>query len=448
MPVSIKNVDGLVKITNTNQYTSSVIISSSLARNISGSFDKIINILENGTGSLPTIISNVNNIKVTNATQYFGGTPATQTQANAISASISIVTNIIANGTGSLPTITLYTSSISSSNVVAAYTILKSNLDFIVSESIAYLSSSWSTASYDESKCRRDLKFILSGSAEDLIFNANSASVFNGKFYYEFPSQAQGAQLNQTLDGINYASRLAQKVVKNIVFVTASLEASASFDLLRKNKTFVAEETIKYVSSSWSGVYYNEATCKRDVGYLIDAAATDVLYGGQERSVIAGQYYYLYPSNAINSGVPSTQNQLDPTLTGIRYAGKLSKKVITNPTYLVPSASLLTTAKLLTDNKELIQKETITFLSSSWSGLKYNEVSCSRDLGFIIDAIRTDLVYGGNERSIEAGSYYYKFPSVAIVESYGDNKISNFARRPGGKPLFIFKCVWPYFGYE
>jgi hypothetical protein len=250
----------------------------------------------------------------------------------------------------------------------------------------------------------------------------------NGKFYYEYPSLAivegdgDGAgQLGQTIDGINYAGRIAQKIAQNIQFVTASLQASASFDLLRKNKAFVAAETIAYVSSSWSGVYYNETTCKRDVGYLIDAAATDVLYGGQERSVIAGQYYYLYPSNAINKGVPSTQNQLDPTLTGIRYAGKLSKKVITNPTYLVPSASLLTTAKLLTDNKELIQKETITFLSASWSNLKYNEISCSRDLGFIIDAIRTDLVYGGNERSIEAGSYYYKFPSVAIVDSYSDN---------------------------
>jgi hypothetical protein len=250
----------------------------------------------------------------------------------------------------------------------------------------------------------------------------------NGKFYYEYPSLAivEGdgdgvGQLGQTIDGINYAGRIAQKIAQNIQFVTASVEASASFDLLRKNKAFIADETIAYVSSSWSGVYYNETTCKRDVGYLIDAAATDVLYGGQERSVIAGQYYYLYPSNAINKGVPSTLNQLDPTLTGIRYAGKVAKKVIINPTYLVPSASLLTTAKLLTDNKQLIQKETITFLSSSWSNLKYNEVSCSRDLGFIIDAIRTDLVYGGNERSIEAGSYYYKFPSVAILDSYGDN---------------------------
>jgi len=594
----------------------------------------------------PSIVLNtLENIKVTNATQLVTSSLfGTVAEANAISASISIVANIVRNGTGSLPTLIPYTTQSVDTNVIYSYNLLKANIGFIVSESIAYLSSSWSTASYNEESCSRDLRFILSGSAEDLLYNANSASIFNGVFYYQFPSAATSSQLNQTLDGINYASRLAQnivqnvtyvtasaivsasyalirknrefiqnetiaylssswstasydevtckrdvghiidavstdllyggnerstnagvfyylypsqaqgsqlqptlagvnyagqlsknvaasltfvtasqivsasvnllrknrefiqnetlayltaswstfeydkdkckrdvgyildgvttdllyggnergvfsgefyykypskaiiegdgdgvgqlgqtidginyasriaqKIVKNTLFVTASVEASASFDLLRKNKSFVAAETIAYVSSSWSSVYYNEATCKRDVGYLIDAAATDVLYGGQERTVIAGQYYYLYPSNAINSGVPSTLNQLDPTLTGIRYAGKVSKKIITNPTYLVPSASLLLTAKLLTDNKQLIQKETITFLSSSWSNLKYNEVSCSRDLGFIIDAIRTDLVYGGNERSIEAGSYYYKFPSVAIVESYADN---------------------------
>jgi hypothetical protein len=312
--------------------------------------------------------------------------------------------------------------------VSSSVALLRNNRTFIVSESMAYLTASWSNFEYDKVKCARDLGYILDAATTDLLYGGNERSVVAGDFYYKYPSKAillgdgDGlGQLGQTIDGINYASRIVQKIVGGTRFVTASLEVSASFDLLRKNKSFIAEETIAYVSSSWSSVYYNEATCKRDVGYLIDAAATDVLYGGTERSVIAGQYYYLYPSNATNKGVPSTQNQSDPTLTGIRYAGRVSKKVITNPTYLVPSASLLTTAKLLTDNKQLIQKETITFLSSSWSGLKYNEVSCSRDLGFIIDAIRTDLVYGGNERSIEAGSYYYKFPSVAILDSYGDN---------------------------
>jgi hypothetical protein len=312
--------------------------------------------------------------------------------------------------------------------VSASVGLLRGNRNFIQEETMAYLTASWSTFDYDKVKCRRDVGYIIDGVATDLLYGGNERSVMSGEFYYRYPSKAillgdgDGAgQLKQTVDGINYASRISQKVVKNIQFQTASLEASASFDLLRKNKEFIQKEGIAYVSSSWSTVYYNQSSCSRDIGYLVDAAATDVLYGGKERSVIAGNFYYLFPSKATNAGVPSEQNQLDPTITGVRYAGRLATKVVVNPTFVEASGSALGGSKLLQLNKSLIQKETITFLSSSWSTLVYNEASCSRDVGFIIDAVRTDLVYGGNERSIEAGSYYYKIPSVAIKESYTDN---------------------------
>jgi hypothetical protein len=413
LPTLVKNTDSLVKITNTNQFTSSVIISSSLARGISGSFDKIINILENGTGSLPTIVLNTNNnIKVTDATQYLGGTPATQTQANAISASISIVTNIIANGISSLPTVTLYTSSISSSNVIAAYTIIKNNLDFIVSESIAYLSSSWSTASYDESKCRRDLRFILSGSAEDLIFNANSASVFNGKFYYQFPSQAQGAQLNQTLDGIKYASRLAQKLVLNTPFVTQSAQVKDAYTLLVNNKEFIKDEVIPYISSSWSTHQYVESTCKRDIVHIIDAVSTDLLYGGNERTINAGVFYYKYPSEA-------TGSQIQETVTGIEYARDIAFKILKGNTFVKVSQNKLQAKELIYNNREFIQNEVISYVSASWSTTSYNETTCKRDVGHILDAVTTDIVYGGNERSINAGKFYYEYPSQATTSQLG-----------------------------
>jgi hypothetical protein len=306
--------------------------------------------------------------------------------------------------------------------------LLRANRGFIVSESMAYLTASWSTFEYDKVKCARDLGYILDAATTDLLYGGNERSVIAGDFYYKYPSKAtllgdgdSVGQLGQTLDGINYASRIAQKVVGGTIFVSPTTEASASFDLLRKNKKFIAAEVIEYVSSSWSGVFYNQASCSRDVGYLIDAAATDVLYGGTERAITAGSYYYLFPSRATNKGVPSEQNQLDPTLTGVRYAGRLSTKIVTNPTFTTPSASAEYGRDLLVLNKPLIQKETLLFLSSSWSTLQYNEVSCSRDLGFIIDAVATDLIYGGNERSIEAGSYYYRIPSVAIQPSYTDN---------------------------
>jgi hypothetical protein len=312
--------------------------------------------------------------------------------------------------------------------ISASVGLLRGNREFIQDETMNYLTASWSTFDYNQEKCKRDVGYIIDGVATDLLYGGNERSVMSGEFYYRYPSKAillgdgDGVgQLKQTVDGINYASRVAQKVAKNIVFQTASLEVSASFDLLRKNKEFIQREGIAYVSSSWSTVYYSEASCSRDIGYLVDAAATDVLYGGQERSVIAGNFYYLFPSKATVAGVPSESNQLDPTITGVKYAGRLATKVVINPTFVEASGSAIGGSKLLQLNKSLIQRETITFLSSSWSTLQYNEASCSRDVGFIIDAVRTDLVYGGNERSIEAGSYYYKIPSVAIKESYTDN---------------------------
>jgi hypothetical protein len=310
--------------------------------------------------------------------------------------------------------------------VSASVELIRNNREFIQEETMAYLTASWSTFDYDKVKCKRDVGYIVDSAATDLLYGGNERSVTSGKFYYLYPSLATVAgttngQLEETIDGIRYASRVTQKVVQNTLFVTASSEVSASFDLLRKNKPFIQAEAIAYVSLSWSSVYYNEASCSRDVGFLIDAAATDLLYGGQERSVTAGSFYYLFPSRATNAGVPSEQNQLDPTISGVRYAGRLSGRVIQNPIYQSPSVSVYTSLDLLLNNKTLIQKETITFLSSSWSTLQYNEVSCSRDLGFIIDAVATDLIYGGNERSIEAGSIYYRIPSVAIAESYTDN---------------------------
>jgi hypothetical protein len=309
---------------------------------------------------------------------------------------------------------------------IIGHTLLTLNRTFIQDETMAYLTASWSTFEYDKVRCRRDVGYIVDAVATDFLYGGNQRATEAGRFYYLYPSLATvsgttNGQLEETLDGIRYASGVAQKVVQNIEFVTASVEVSASFDLLRKNKPFIQAEAIAYVSSSWSGVYYNEASCSRDVGFLVDAAATDLLYGGQQRSVVAGDFYYRFPSRATNAGVPSEQNQLDPTITGVRYAGRLASKVIQNPIYLQASASVLVANDLLINNKRFIQKETITFLSSSWSTLHYNEASCSRDLGFIIDAVRTDLVYGGNERSIEAGSYYYRIPSVAIQPSYTDN---------------------------
>jgi len=404
----VKNTEALVKITETSQYSSSIAISSSLAKAVTGSFEQIINIIENGISKLPTgSLNGYNNIKVTATNQYISASSATISEVNAISASFAIVADIIKNGTGSIVAHP-YTASLDSLGAKVAYGILKQNIPLIQNEVIAYLSSSWSTASYDESKCRRDVGLIVSGAAEDLLFGSTSASLMSGKYYYLYPSQAQGAQLYQTIDGVKYASQLAQKVIVNTLLQLPNAQTQAAYNTLVQNKSFIQNETIAYISSSWTNKQYNENTCKRDIGYIIDCVATDILYGGNQRTIDAGVFYYIYPSKATNV-------QIDETVTGVRYAENLAYKLLKGGIFTKVSNNKLQAKELIVKNKNFIANETIAFVSASWKGFDYNEASCSRDVKYILDAVATDIVYGGNERSIEAGTFYYKYPSQATT---------------------------------
>ena len=417
LPAVVSNTINHIKVTDTNQFTSSINGSVTEINKVKSSIGTIEDILQNGVSVKPNVVKNNsdknNLIKVTDVAQITSSSFGDRLQQRLISSSISIVTNIVENGTGSLPTVVEYGTPSNSPKTLAAYNLLKDNIGFIQSETIAYLSSSWSTASYDESKCSRDIGGIISGAAEDMLYNANSSSIFNGKFYYDFPSQAQGAQLQQTLDGINYAGRLAESIVRGYTFQTASAVLSGSVELIRNNREFIENETIAFLSSSWDGFTYNETTCKRDVTHIIDAVSTDLLYGGNERSVNAGDYYYRYPSAAIIGGVPNENKQKDPTVTAVDFVQGFVSEIVSGAIFQTASNEVEYVYESIRNNREFIQSETVEFVNAKYPNLDYKEASCKRDTGFIIDAVATDLRYGGNQRALTAGEFYYRFPSKA-----------------------------------
>ena len=424
LPTLVNNVNSNIKVTDTNQYTSLVTGSSVEIDIVSDRAGLVENIVTNGVSVIPTMVSNNTNIsnliKVGNVEQYVSASGADKIQSKIVSSSFGMVINGLTNGTGSLPTITDYSKLVDAPKTVLAYNLIKENIEFIKEETILFMSSSWSTFVYDEEKCRRDVGLIVSGAAEDLIWNSNSASVVNTKFYYEFPSAATGSQLNQTVTAIKYAGNLVQNIVRNYEYTTASAEVSASYDLLIANKEFIQNETIEFVSSSWSGFDYPELTCKRDVGYIVDAVATDLLYGGNERTITAGKYYYDYPSAAIVGGVPSVSQQKDPTVTAINYVKGLSTELVGGNIFVTSSNEIDFVYDSVKLNRGFIQNETVAFVNAKYPNLQYNEVSCSRDTGFIVDAVITDLKYGGNQRTLTAGEFYYRFPSKATNVQLGE----------------------------
>jgi hypothetical protein len=208
------------------------------------------------------------------------------------------------------------------------------------------------------------------------------------------------SQLDPTTTGIKYASGLAQNVIQNVEWYEPSQSVLIASDLLLNNKTLIQKETIEFLSSSWSEFPYNDVSCSRDLGYIIDAVRTDLVYGGNERSIQAATFYYYIPSVAITEQKPQT-------IDGIDFAKGMAEKVVNQNQLTFASLNRRNGYNDLRAAKKYLQSSAISYTTAAFPGFEYNEEKCYRDTGFILDAISTDLLYGGNERSIEAAKSYY-----------------------------------------
>ena len=63
--------------------------------------------------------------------------------------------------------------------------------------------------------------------------------------------------------------------------------------------------------------------------------------------------------------------------------------------------------ELNASNKEFIQEEIIAYIADQYPNLEYGKTKCKQDVGFIIDAVAYDLVYGGNWQTYNATKSYY-----------------------------------------
>ena len=102
--------------------------------------------------------------------------------------------------------------------------------------------------------------------------------------------------------------------------------------LITYNKKFFQEQVIAFITATYPGLKYSRTKCRQDVGYIIDAIAYDLTYGGKYQTLVAGLAYYegtvlqfdssettatlaaynflkdVVQSASINNAVPTNQN--------------------------------------------------------------------------------------------------------------------------------------------
>ena len=437
----------------------------------------------------------------------------------AIGKSFDIVTDAILQGADSVPEI--YTGPGPDAAYVSAEILMHANRAFIQEDTINYINKIvHPNFPYNEVKCKRDTGLIIDSIALDVWYPTVgfSQSTFAGLQYWNQDGYTGtvASELNPTISAITYLKELSVKIVQNITTATdalvgvtrysdavqiSDLEPATdrevaiintnfndiisivsgnnlgwsdkivpnglpsnlasvynAYNLLQANTGYFQDEIIAFIKATNPGFEgtYDEPTCRRDIGYMVDSMCFDLKHGGNRQSVQSGLSYYNL--STANSAIPGeTAQTVDAfthmstiiesivqniPITPLQYnvpqdtslaastqatATKLATAVstITNiitsgpagqvlsPISLVAIADdngmALNAFKILNANKAFIAAEVIQYINNTYNPgtFVYNQEKCYRDTGLIVDAVSQDLLLGGNQKSVEAGLSYW-----------------------------------------
>jgi hypothetical protein len=412
-----------------------------------------------------------------------------------VTALFDTLLNIMENGLSVTPAIVFNPPTNASTATINASKILQDNKTFIAEETVAYINN----FSYNTTSCYRDTGFIVDSIAFDMLYGGTSQSTFAGLQYWNQSNYVGNifSELTTTTNAIIHARGLAGTVAFTAGGLTASTTVTdhfniiidiisngvgavsdrivpnglvstdtntvAAYNAILANKASIQTDTIDWINANNPGFSYNTSTCYRDLGYIIDSVAFDLLHGGNRQSIMSGVYYYNYV------GGSSIADEIPQTTAAYNFIKDISAKIITGTTvtnrYQTLISQAITTAtagsteiglinnlittitniinygpsvaptrvpigltantsttinnafNLLLANRSFIQAETIAYVNTSFVGLVYSTATCKRDVGYIIDAVTYDVLYGGNSQTADAADSYYDGAVLQISES-------------------------------
>jgi hypothetical protein len=371
-----------------------------------------------------------------------------------------------------------------------ARTLMLASKPFLQEQVVAFVDQTFNSGSfvYDQVKCARDTGLIVETIALDILYETTSESIFAGLQYWSQSGyvDAIGDQITTTTAAISYVKNITSLALGDYPAAAAITDARfddiitilgsgtvgitdqiinngpvstdpdivAAYTTLIVEKSNIAQEALDYTIENNPDFSFNTSTCFRDILYMIDSVAFDLLHGGNKQSIKSGVYYYSYDetSTEIPNEIPQTtaaynfiksmigkivkaelivnpyqtgivqdvsqtpaseyevielQERLD-LITGIIRNGpnfapaRIPMNLTRSPSQQVEFAY----AQLLA-NKDFIVAETINYINSELGIFNYSREKCFRDVGILVENVAYDAAFGGNEKSVQSGLAYY-----------------------------------------
>ena len=369
---------------------------------------------------------------------------------------------------GTLPTsiapdITWVSSTLQTANtsIVAAKSAIQESV-------IDHINSNFGTFVYDSAKCRRDSGILKTGAAFDIALGTNFNAVRDGLSYRRGAgAKVLAEQLTETLGAItqerdlvaallsdstaitnntNYWTEVIDIITNGVgnanalTFTTTGVsgKTTARTELVNNRATIISDLTT-WITTNYAALDYDTATCERDTGYIIDALCYDVNYGGNSAIIEATKAYFdgwvsvlpvsqraievlaMTQLKTIINGYLSGATEeaevgtlLDILITSIDAGSLSSVPVVVYPVYTWATSAIQTdTAAVIAD--VTVVPGVLQFITNTYSEFVYDHAKCSRDVGFMVDALRQDIMFNGTFRSLKSGMAYRRAISSAAV---------------------------------
>ena len=235
----------------------------------------------------------------------------------------------------------------------------------------------------------------------------------------------------------------------------AAATITAARDRLQGNRDFLIKDVSRFIVNNYpSFLTFDNSKCQRDTGLILDAVGMDIALGTNYNAVyhgiaytranayvvvddqktetaggityakglvaaltnVAGDATALSRSNAafdeildiLNNGAQSTAEPGDGTVDALSFPA---------PSVL-PTTDADDAALQLQQNRTFIQAEITAWIGVNYPALTYDSAKCERDVGYIVDALTYDILYGGNSASRRAAESYF----VGTASQLGDGE--------------------------
>lgn len=233
--------------------------------------------------------------------------------------------------------------------------------------------------------------------------------------------------------------------------------------LIQQNKLVIVNSAWNDTVGVYTAISGTATTCKRDLGFFIDAIATDVFTGGNKYSRDFGLQYFT------GTGAGSLNGEKTETIYAFQRAGEYMKQAITNTLVGAAYSNLnVSTGTSTYSGVGSVYSNTnpgscfdvqqnintlvgivtnvigyaTTASAQSYLGTFSENLGisttnvCARDLGYLVDAVSTDVFTGGNKYSRDFTNFYFNgTSSVGIATServqsvYAFNSLRDYAKK-------------------